>query len=107
MAGNSDHIAYSLLKFLPSFAAFIKRSVGVWGTGLFLRIVGNRVPGRGFFLENQDCKVGSRKSGDISHAESELLNFAVFFKPFSEVRHLTTLSYILLYIRFRNEPGSE
>lgn len=91
------------------FAAFIKRSVGVWGTGLFSGVWGCRKQDswERVLLENQDCRVGSGKSRDISHAESELLNFAVFFKPFSEVRHLATLFCFLLSIRFRNEPGSE
>lgn len=47
-------------------------------------------------MEDQDCKAGGGKSSEISHAESELLNFAVLFKAFSEVR-LWLLYSVFLY----------
>lgn len=48
---NSDHIAHSLLKFLFSFAPFIRIRLGVLGhspVSQESRTTGNRVSGRGY-----------------------------------------------------------
>lgn len=63
-SGNADHVANSLLKFLFSFAVFIKRRLGVLGhrpVSQESRITGNRVSGRGLFWKNQDCNAGGGK----------------------------------------------
>ena len=53
----------------------------------------SRTKGSGFLGEGSfgTCKAGGGQSSEIPYAESELLNFAVLFKPFSEVRHLAIL----------------